>query len=214
MIGVLVLEPPRWANEAARGDLAGRGGRGDSRTHPGAPEAAAAEGELPTQPLALEVGARKARPVALGMLVRMGRGWWCQARGTAGWSITPLQGVEHRFSTTAPSPAATALGRKERKGERKASCRLVWSQEQNLGIQTLSRVDAELQSHRVLFAQQSLYLHVEVTCHPQHAPASPAGMLQSFQTSRTGFWGVKAIPIQFYGAQEHMPRPAVPKAGT
>lgn len=90
MIGVLVLEPPRFANEAARRDLTGRGGRGGAGTHPGPPTVAAAEDELPTQPLASEVCARKAHPAALGVLARMGQGRWCQARGDAGWSIIPL----------------------------------------------------------------------------------------------------------------------------
>ncbi|XP_010158523.1 PREDICTED: lymphoid-restricted membrane protein-like, partial [Eurypyga helias] len=51
--GVLVLEPLCSANEGACRDLAGRGGSGGAGTHPGAP--AAAEEELPTQPLASEV---------------------------------------------------------------------------------------------------------------------------------------------------------------
>lgn len=84
MIGVLVLEPPCFADEATRRDLTGRGGRGGAGTRPGPAAAAAAEDTPPAQQLAPEVRAQGS-PAALGVLAS--RGWGGEGRQEAGWSI-------------------------------------------------------------------------------------------------------------------------------
>lgn len=99
--------------------------------------------------------------------------------------------------------------------EREKPCQ---SQEQSLGVQTLSQLGAGLQCE----ATEGSYISIPgVLQHPWRAPASPAPAsrdateLPDFLAPRTGFWGGEAIPVHLGGGgQEHVPRPAIPLAVT